>query len=63
MAGASSLISDPELEHILDSLSQDGRDFPSPLEGVGGKEWCRNMSLMEELNVQVVFHKQNYQYF
>ena len=41
------IISDLELEHILNSLR------PCGLEEIGGKEWVSQMSMLEELNVQV----------
>lgn len=40
------IISDLELEHILNSLR------PCGLEEIGGKDWVGQMSMLEELNVQ-----------
>ena len=44
---ASYIISDLELQHILDSLRK------VELEDVGSKPWTEQMSMLEELNVQV----------
>ena len=46
ISGAVDIISDLELENILNSVHE------SSLEQIGGKLWVEQMSMMEELNIQ-----------
>lgn len=45
-SGCVEIISELELENILNSLSA------SSLEDIGSKEWVQQMSMLEELNIQ-----------